>query len=505
MRKIFSGTAEMERRVKESVGFPPALMMENASAELEKTVLSAAGQNGADRILIAAGRGNNGADGIALARRLYGKIQVELTLTGVPSTEEARLQLVMARNAGIVPVTAEKFCASLGSGKSVAVDCLYGTGFRGTLSGNDALIVEKMNVADAFRVACDIPSGLNTEGNSGLSQGEGTVFRADITVTMGTLKEALFSDTAAEFTGEIITAGLGVSGTVFESYGIPSAFLIEKTDMILPLRRKRNVHKGTFGHTAVIAGEKSGAAIIAAQSALNFGSGLVTLIKRQNGDFSPFTVPPELMVSDSIPRRTTAIVAGPGLGTGNAENSFALIENFLLTSGIRPAVVLDADILKSDGTGEFLRNSEGKTAGTVLTPHPAELAALAEKIGIGKFTAEEAAARRAEIGRKFTELFPDCVIVMKGAVTFISSKGKTMICADGNQSLSKAGSGDVLAGMCGALLAQGYSAENAAVTSVEAHALASSCEENAGSYSLTPQKLIDKIASLQDAAAIRHN
>ncbi|WP_027729134.1 bifunctional ADP-dependent NAD(P)H-hydrate dehydratase/NAD(P)H-hydrate epimerase [Treponema sp. C6A8] len=504
MKAIFTNSQDLEKSAKEKFLFPPFLMMENAAAGMEASVMEVLRQNesavnaGAKsavnarpcKILIVCGSGNNGGDGYALARRISGKAEVECTLIALsqPKTEEAIHQRQMAEAAGISVLTEADFWAlekTEGlSDFSVIVDCILGTGFTGQLRENIAYIVEKLNELPAYKIACDIPTGLR--------------FKADTTITMGCLKTALFSDRAKAVCGKIIIAGLGISREKFESCGNPDAFLIEESDIKLPLRKNKAAHKGTFGHTAVFAGEKSGAGILAATAALNFGSGLVTLVKSQNSNLAQFKISPELMISDQIPANTSCVLIGSGLGFGAAADK-ALQKVFDWYKNAKSAAcVLDADLFSNKKLFEILQTlsalqPQGKI---ILTPHLKELKNLYQAIFPEKeISVEELtfAERRIEIGKEITAKFPNLTVIMKSANTFIANGGQTYICDRGTQSLAKAGSGDVLAGMAAALLAQGYTALDAAITAVYAHALAGSSFANGEDWGLTAEKLINRL------------
>ena len=158
-----------------------------------------------------------------------------------------------------------------------------------------------INKRDAYKIACDIPSGMKLNGEC-----DKHTFVADVTLTMGALKKSLYSDHAKEFVGEIQVLNLGVSRDVYE---IPSPWnLLDFEDMKLPHRTKKNSHKGDYGHLAITCGDKSGASVMSASSALRFGSGLVTLVGYENEQ--NLNIPHILMYSHAIPLNATAIACG---------------------------------------------------------------------------------------------------------------------------------------------------------------------------------------------------
>ncbi|MBO4404803.1 MAG: NAD(P)H-hydrate dehydratase, partial [Treponema sp.] len=369
----------------------------------------------------------------------------------------------------------------------VTVDCIFGSGFHGELPSEVSAALESILRDDSFKIACDIPTGLDSLGNA-----SPLVFNADVTVTMGALKTALFSDEAKDCTGIIKTASLGITESNFTPSEC-STYLLEKEDLVLPLRKKQNVNKGSFGHAAVVLGEKTGAAVFAGQAAFAFGAGLVTLVK-EDGNFAQ-NIPFELMTSSSFPENTSAAVIGPGLGRENqdAENALA----YVLEKNI--PCVLDADIFYHDDIKAFLEKRSSLKAETLLTPHPKEFCILLEKCGFGQFTVQDAVKNRIQLAKEFCKKFPGVVLLLKGAVTLIcvcNQEANPVVYFNrlGTAALSKGGSGDVLCGMTAALLAQKKTALQSAVYASLAHALSGAAFGE--SFSLTPQRLIEKVSEL---------
>lgn len=491
MKPVYINSAIPEKEAKRRFCFPENIMMENAAAALEKEVLSFEPKN----VLVFCGRGNNGGDGYALSRRIFGKVKNVLVVSfGEPATGEAALQKKMCLSVGVRITGAEEWSGIVQnsinlSSFDVIVDCIFGTGFHGVLPQDAKSALEWANVQPAARIACDVPSGM--------------CFAADKTVTMGALKTVLFKDEVKDFTGDIVVADLGISSSVFESCAEPDGYLIEEKDIKLPVRTKKSVHKGDFGHVCVVSGEKCGAGIIAGTAALRFGAGFVSVLQN---DFSgqKFAMSPELMVSEDFPEKTTAVLIGSGLGRSEAaETAVQRAVDFVLNME-NPAIVLDADFFYSRNLAFALEKLNFlKNARVILTPHPKELCALANSLNleIGQKTNSDekksvsgVIKNRFEFAAEFSKKFPDITLVAKGANTYIFSGKKAFICDKGENSLAKAGSGDVLAGLCAALLAQGYSARDAALTAVYAHASASKKFEY--NFECTPFGLIGRISDL---------
>lgn len=594
MQKIFYDTRMLDKAARDAYGLTEDIMMENAAAALER--------QGSEHffspdnkyinrpcVLILAGGGNNGADGYALARRIVQrKIDVALCQVYEPKSPMCVLQADRAKKAGAIfinPYDLDEWIERASFDLRVVYDCVFGSGFHGTLDAMAAAVIASANKIDgAYKIACDIPTGCGASdckaaSDSGIdkncSQGQNAAaesfghtnnsfqgqnaaaFRTDTTVTMGALKLALYSDTAKDACGKIVVAELGVSRSNFESaasavcspannFGadkdssqakeaaaaLPCAQLLEPADARLPLReKKQNSHKGTYGHTAIFAGTKPGAAVIAGHAALKFGSGLATLIPTAGKINFENVADFELMVADTVPKNATALVAGPGLGrpddfglAGNSSQANEAAGGFGLASasGIdknypqakeaaasndcRPAsvfsalkssampLVLDADIFYWPQIKDLLAAKKN----AVLTPHPKEFVALLKNLGLGDYTVAQVVARRLELTKDFCAAFPGATLLLKGANVLIASKlqgeeePRVYINALGTSALAKGGSGDILAGMTAALLAQGYLPLEAAVTASIAHASASHAFDGKD-YALTPFGLMEAI------------
>ena len=481
MEKVFLDSRELDVLAQKRFGLSEDILMENAAATLEKEAALLCQLDKA-KVLILAGSGNNGGDGWALARRLCRKC-ADLVVLECKEAKSPMCLLQKQRALACGVVVCKEFPQDFSF--TLIFDCIFGAGFYGQLPQEIQKIVNSCNESDAIRIACDLPSGIDENGHcSDFS------FSADLTVTMGTLKLSLFSDVAKDLCGKIKVCDLGVSRKLFEADDVKvAAFLLEKNDLRLPLREKQNVNKGSFGHTVLALGEKSGAAMIAASAAIRFGSGLVSLVNSQ-GCF-PVNVPMELMTSNSIPANTSALAIGMGLGQQSKEIDFYF--DYILSNKSIPCL-LDADIFYSDKIKDLLKN---RSKGLVLTPHPKEFSILLEKCGLGKYSVSDVLEKKIELVKEFCATFPDLVLLLKGANVLIARQKKESTSAEifinpyGSSALAKGGSGDVLSGLTAALLAQGYEPLDAAKNASLAHALAGASFGN--SYSMTPSDLIAAI------------
>ena len=508
MQKLFFDTRILDSECRKKYQLTEELMMENAAGGMESVLREKFSfhQGSKIKVLLLCGSGNNGADGYAFARRIAGDCEVTCLSVLKAKSPLCLLQKERALCAGLhvidyEPSLKEDFFNSF----TCIADCIFGSGFHGSLPQEAAFCISFSNKSSAFKIACDLPSGLDSFGNY-----EGEVFSADVTVTMGADKIALYSDCAKDFSGEVKVFPLGIPRSLFEACGKEDAYLLEESDCYLPVREKNNVHKGSFGHAAVFSGEKKGASVIAGCAALRFGAGLVTLVRNEKPETkinvssdglllqseSPLSF--ELMESASLPEKTSAVALG--MGFGHDENLCDKAIDLLISSPNLPCI-LDADILYCKKLPLLLESrskcflEKGKM-NVVLTPHPKEFAALLAISSLGEYSLSDVIKKRLELSKKFTERFPGLVLLVKGAVPLISVKNQKeetvhYFNPHGSPSLSKAGSGDVLAGMICALLAQGYDALSAATTSSLAHALSSRKAKD--NYSLTPFGLMELI------------
>ena len=473
MQKIFFKPSELENLAKKQYAVPQFLMMENAARGLADFILDFA----PEKVLILCGKGNNGGDGYAAARLLQDKCQVEIITVEPPAAEEAKAQYEMCCRLGIdMPAEAGEIKQA-----SLILDCIYGTGFHGELPEKVKKLLDAANKSSAIKIACDISSGL--------------YFKADYTITMGSQKLSLYSDLAKEVSGKIIVQDLGLAREKFQAAGesCDFAWLIEESDIKLPFRKNRSAHKGTYGHTTVFCGDKAGAAILSATAAMNFGSGLTSLLADNSACLSQFKISPALMLADSIPKKTTALTAGSGF-TKYSEAAAQKIKNWF-TAQKDPAAVFDAGFVTAPEFPALLKELNAiEGARIILTPHLAEFSTLLKNLGeeVSTETLAKEPERKIALGRKLNQLFPATTIIIKSANTFIADKGESYILADGPQSLAKGGSGDILAGLAVSLLAQGYSAKDAAISAAGYHArLARQLGQEA--YNLTPEKLLELI------------
>ena len=461
MKKIFDEVRSLDKRAIEEFHLTEDILMENASLGLKNYITKKFKKNSS--ILIVCGSGNNGADGLALARHLFKKFEVFVYLLKNPKTEIGKLQLKRAKSINVNFVN-KIFQAD------VVVDCLFGTGLNKELDEDSVSLINSLNNLNSFKIACDIPSGLNS-----LGQVIQTAFKADITITMGALKTALLTDIAKDFVGKIKVANLGLPEDIFQIE--TNKYLLQKSDLKLPLRDIQNSHKGTFGHVNIVSGEKIGASIIASQASFAFGAGLVTIVSQNEKN-----IPCNIMQSKSVSENCTAIAFGMGLGE---------IESLKLEEILQLNIpkVLDADIFYNPLIVKYLDEN------VVLTPHPKEFISLLKLTNIANISIEELQDNRFLYVEKFCKIYPKVTLLLKGANVIISKNDKIYVNIFGSSKLSKGGSGDVLSGLIVSLLAQGYTSLEAAINASLAHTISAKKYKN-NNYSMSPQDIIQGIKIL---------
>ena len=543
MKKIFFSTEELDARASAKFGLSEQILMENAAGRIESEIRKRLKKG--SHILALCGGGNNGADALAALRKLSGDFSCTALCVLQNRSAAGKFQADAARAAGVKLIdiaNAKDACEHVGDAPSkdacahesvggsylkgaseprgkreslsgadilggddklstkvagakfeiaarggecgnldnecgkpsglrdeiINADCIidgiFGSGLNKALSAEICEILSLANSAKSLKIAVDIPSGIDKSGRI-----LGAAFCADLTIAMGALKLALFSDGAKDYVGRIKVANLGISRQNFEERS--EYFLLQKSDLKLPLRRKQNTNKGDFGHTYVVSGQMSGAAQMAALAAHAIGSGLVSVVSDE-----PLNLSPILMQKSSF-EHARVVVCGCGLG-----------ERKIDLAALRDkSCVIDADLCYEREILSLLNANSN----LILTPHPKEFCSLLKIAGIADLSVSELQERRFELARAWSEKFSG-VLVLKGANTLISQAGIIYVCDKGSAALAKGGSGDVLAGLIGGLLAQNYSPLQASICGVLAHALAARAFAK-NSYALNPLDLIEEV------------
>ncbi|MCQ2822524.1 NAD(P)H-hydrate dehydratase [Helicobacter pylori] len=464
MLSVYEKVNALDKRALEEWLLSEDILMENAAMALERAVLQNASLGA--KVIILCGSGDNGGDGYALARRLVGRFRVLVFEMKLAKSPMCQLQKERAKKVGVVIKAWEEKNENLEC--DVLIDCVVGSAFKGGLE--PFLNFESLSQKARFKIACDIPSGIDSKGRV-----DKRAFKADTTISMGAIKSCLLSDRAKDYVGELKVGHLGVFNQIYE---IPTdTFLLEKSDLKLPLRDRKNAHKGDYGHAHVLLGKHSGAGLLSALSALSFGSGVVS-VQALECEITSNNKPLELVFCENFPKKLSAFALGMGLE--------GLPKDFNEWLELAPCV-LDAGVFYHK---EVLQALEKEV---ILTPHPKEFLSLLKSVGIN-ISMLELLDNKLEIARDFSQKYPKVVLLLKGANTLIAHQGRVFINNLGSVALAKAGSGDVLAGLIVSLLSQNYTPLDAAINASLAHALAGLEFKN--NYALTPLDLIEKIKRL---------
>jgi ADP-dependent NAD(P)H-hydrate dehydratase / NAD(P)H-hydrate epimerase len=497
---------ELDRLAIETYGIPDVVLMENAGAQVVRILGQEYPDLPARRVAVLCGRGNNGGDGFVIARYLHTMgVSVQVFIMGEPGDIHgaAGTHLDILRRLGVAPKPIRTTEAAQAVGARLTaydflIDALLGTGLKAEVSGVFQHMIAAMNAAGRPIVAVDIPSGLSADVGTLL----GDHVRASLTVTMALPKRGLLLYPAAEHVGRLVVVDIGFPAAVREHAAI-RCHVIEAEAIAAPLpARSADTHKGTYGHVLVIAGSpgKTGAGALASMAALRTGAGLVSFALPQTLNAAMeakltevMTMPlpesePGILGAEAAKRiiewsgGKSALILGPGIGT-HPETVRCVHE---VLRQIRIPTVLDADGLNALAADP--NRIADIQAPLVLTPHPGELARLrrtttaaiqADRLGAAQETAGTCKA----------------VVVLKGAHTVVAEpEGTLYINLTGNAGMATAGSGDVLSGMIGTLLGQGYSPSMAARVAVYTHGLAGDLVATAlGERSLIAGDLVETL------------
>lgn len=463
------------------------------------------------KIHVLCGKGNNGGDGFVAARHLHAA-GFNLRLISTAPLENLRGAAHQNALAALACGVELVDILDVAPG-DVVIDALFGTGLNRPLQASALGWVRQINAArkkGAFVVSVDLPSGLNAD----LPEAPGECVQADLSVALHALKPALVQYPARGFCGEVEVAGIGLpSLDLFEKSGKQSSLEASKELLAWPKRcllssdavanllpkRTLDTHKGKSGHLLVVAGSpgKSGAAVLAVKAALRAGAGRVTVVSEAEVVDRVLSAVPEAMgyvlpawsseaMLDAL-QLADAWVAGPGMFRD--ENTGAALIEVLKKSNT--SACLDADALNALAADrKSLAALSTLPIPPLLTPHPKELARLLQRetkeIQSDRFLAASSAAGRFQ-----------SVVVLKGAMSVIAEpQGELCVNPTGGPALATAGTGDVLAGICGALLAQGLGTFAAAKLGTWLHGAAGDLAAGGGDRGLLAGDVIDALPAV---------
>lgn len=413
-------------------------------------------------VTVVCGSGNNAGDGYVVAGCAHDAgFDVQLVQIADPAkvggdAAEAR-RFAEARLGTSIALSRPDWEVS----GDVVVDALLGTGARGAVRDAYQVAMDRVNATAKQVLALDVPSGIDADNGGLLSP---RPVRADLTVTFVAAKVGLVTGDAVDYVGELVLDDLDVPEAAVDRPGIRSL----DGEGLASLVRRSGAHKGDFGRLLVIGGEADmgGAVLLTGEAALRTGAGLVNIATRGANRAAILARRPELMVREAgdvgdiedLAERATAIAVGPGLGRGEWGRRLLAAA----TAAGKPLIV------DADGLNVVADCGVVLPPGTVITPHPGEAGRL-----LGTDTASVQQHRPEAAGRLSADDSSGLVAVLKGAGTLIAESGVVKsVCLDGNPGMATAGSGDVLTGIVGALLARGLDPLAAAELGVWLHARA---------------------------------
>lgn len=463
------------------MGIPGIVLMENAALKVVEEIIKMLGKPESKRLVIFAGKGNNGGDAFAVARHMHNKgAKVSVFLLSPPKDikGDARINLDVLANMGIRTVEIKDKGELDGLGCDIGcadliVDGILGTGIRGEVRGIIKGAIEAINKSGKRIISIDIPSGV--DGESGKICG--SAINAHKTVTFGFPKIGQLVHPGCDATGELIVADIGIPREVVAGLELKAELIDRKMAEAIVPQRCNNSNKGDYGKVFIVSGSvgMTGAGCLTAEASLRSGAGLVYLgvpsILSSIYDASlleAVTIPLEdedkgSLSRQSIPRilsrlKNAAVAAvGPGL---TVDDEIVEIVGSIIESSTIP-LVMDADALNAiskDVNVLKKRNSE-----IIITPHPGEMSRLA---GI---STEEVQNNRMEVAAEFSARW-GVITVLKGYRTVIACPdGSTYINTTGNSGMATAGTGDVLTGIMAGLIGQGVKPREAAAAAVYIH------------------------------------
>jgi len=539
MRKI-------EQITVEELGIPSVLLMENASINIAKHCFKFLGNCKNPKVLVVCGSGNNGGDGLALARHLHVKgIDTKVILTGgiksvknehqtSPQKEsagsgcDAAVNLEIIKNLNIpilsIPDTesnindnsinascSARLCGNELESYDLIVDAVFGTGLTRNIEGNVKRLIEEINCYAKYVISADIPSGVHSDTGRIM----GCAVKANETVTFGFPKTGIFLYPGAEYAGKVHIEDISIPHNLIDRIETKTRVLTDSEAMdILPFRKRRS-NKGDFGKVLVFAGsnEMPGAAALACSAAYMTGCGFVCACAVQNAasvirhwqrevvtrilpDKNGMYCKESLSawskdcitdiggLSDDI-KSASAIVLGPGIGRSSDVTEFV----YHLLRKIKAPVVLDADALFA--ISENVNVLKELKVPCVITPHPGEMRRLTN-LSVNEILCDTKGAASG-----FAKEF-NVIVLLKDAHTVIANPhGDIYINTTGNNALSKAGTGDVLTGMIAGFIAQGVNIYEASVLGAYFHG--KSCEAacvSKSQYGITASDIINNIAAV---------
>ncbi len=497
----------LDRKAIDTYGIPGVVLMENAGKGATEVIANTFPDLQGKKVAIIAGKGNNGGDGFVVARHLLNRgVSVKVFLLADPKAlrgdAETNLQIFLRMKGEVIPVPSFKDYQKVKKDLErfdLLVDAIFGTGLDAEIRGYYREVIDHLNALQKPVVAIDIPSGLDANTGRPL----GIALRASLTVTFGLPKVGLLIPPGFDYVGELKVIDIGIPKRLIDEEKIQT-HLLEEAEIRkwLSIPRRKNSHKGDYGHLLVLAGSvgKTGAAAMACEAALRMGAGLVTLgipkslnaimeVKLTEAMTEPLPETPRQTLSLKafntilqLCEKKDALIIGPGIGTFKETQSLII----KLIKTLKLPIILDADGLTALAAQPKILSALNRPP--ILTPHPGEMGKL-----IGS-TAKQVQEDRIGISRNFAQSH-HVFLVLKGHRTLIATpEGEIFINPTGNPGMASGGTGDVLTGMIGGLVCQGVDPLASLQASVYLHGLAGDrVVSERGEKSLVATDIIGKI------------
>ena len=485
---------KMDKATIEEIGIPAIVLMENAAQGIYENIV----KNG-EKFTVICGQGNNGGDGLAIARKLIqSKKEVDIYIidSGAKKTTEFETNFKILNNItkNIILIKEDfKNWISLKTRfdkADIIIDAIFGIGINKNIQGLYYKVIEIVNKADSEIISVDIPSGLDSDTGKiwGIS------ILANYTYTIEAYKKGFFQNMAKQYLGETKIINIGIPDSIKAKYkGNIEVLDIERYHQMIP---KRSVYgyKGDYGRLLILAGSKNldGAALIVTKAAIKTGTGLTTLMIGDNMERVLYQKPIEAMTItydeikkvDGLIEKADIIACGPGLGDG--QQQMDMLKKIITKSTCR--LVLDADALNFISRNkDMIRFLKGRT---IVTPHVGEMARLT---GDSIECIEE---NRINVCMEFSKK-NGLITLLKGHYSVISDGNRAVINTSGNSKMASGGMGDCLTGIISSLAGQKISLIDSAVLGCYLHGKASE-EASKNKYSVEASEVIEEIQKVMD-------
>lgn len=486
-------TAELMRQIDkfsiENLGIPSIVLMENAALKVLKNIQL----NNHEHMTIVCGNGNNGGDGLALARHLIlldKKVAVFILGEDKSLSKDCQINydILLNMKAHIEFISCAEQLDILKksiSDSSLIVDAIFGTGLSREVRDIYKDTILLINSSNSYKISIDIPSGLNSDTGEIL----GYCVKADKTISFQYYKRGFLKYGVEEYTGHIIIEKIGIPDLVKDRFNLTEAIVEKKWIKEAIPRRRKHQHKGDFGRVSIIAGSQgfTGAAYITTEAAVKSGAGLVTLCCNENIQEIMSNKLVEAMTLNykdkeklnEVLGKNNVIAVGPGMG--DSSGTLKIVTDIIKYT--KCPIVIDADginVLKNN-----LQLLKEKNSDIVLTPHMGEMARIT---GMSIETIEK---NKIHIAKAFAKEY-NVILLLKGYNTIVSDGEKVIINNTGNSAMASGGMGDCLTGLIASLIGQGLSAFKAAYVGAYIHGY---CGDNLAkeSYSVSASNILEQL------------